>query len=261
MSESTKNTQNYIPSLTFKEIEKRVAKIPAIILPIGGMEPVGEKYALGVVQECIMAISACLSKRCDILLEPLLPYSNTTSFRAFGGSAGVKKNSYESFIGNIIKDSSAWGIKHLFILDGTYNSYDVLTKVIHRINKSKKVTINVSVLNWQHDSVIKSFIEPDFKGTELARCEYGLVSMAAYINPSLVRAKILKKKAKSLCTRDIYRRWAKLGMDPEKFRKLFPDCSTSIIENEIDSNFGKELFEFIVKHYERIIKKEIVQYI
>ena len=257
MPKSKKRSTYYIPSLTFKEIEKKVSKVPALIVPIGGMEPVGENCTLGVVQECIMAISACLAKRCNMLLEPLLPYSNTTSFRAFGGSIGVKKSSYESFISNIIKDSAAWGIKHLFILDGTYNSYAVLTKVVQRIKKLNKIDINVSVLNWQHDSTIKSFIEPDFKGTELARCEYGLVSMAAYINPSLVRTKKPKKKAKSLCTEDSYRRWVKLGMDPEKFRKLFPDSSTSIIENEIDPAFGKALFEFIITHYEKIIKETL----
>ena len=257
MHKSAKKAQNYIPSLTFKEIEERVSKVPAVILPIGGMEPVGERCTLGAVQECVMAISACLAERCNILLEPLLPYSNTTSFRAFGGSIGVKKNIYESMMSNLIKDCSAWGVKHLFILDGTYNSYEVLLKIVKRIEKWKKDTIKVYVLNWQHDKIIKKFIESHFDGTELARCEFGIISMAAYINPSLVKSKKIKKKAKSLCTMDVYRRWHKLGQDPEKFRKLFPDCSTSIIENEIYPQFGKELFEYIVTHFEKIINKTV----
>jgi hypothetical protein len=114
-------------------------------------------------------------------------------------------------------------------------------------------------LNWQHDTIIEKFIESHFNGTELVRCEFGIISMAAYINPSLVKPKKKRNKTKSLCSVDTYRRWYKLGQDPEKFRKLFPDCSTSIIESEIDVGFGKELFEYIVKHYEGIIKKEIVQ--
>ena len=137
MQKSKKKSTYYIPSLTFKEIEEKVSRVPALIVPIGGMEPVGEKGTLGVVPECIMAISACLAERCDVLLQPLLPYSNTTSFRAFGGSIGVKKSSYESFITHIIKDSAAWGIKHLFILDGTYNSYKALKKVSAGIEKWK----------------------------------------------------------------------------------------------------------------------------
>lgn len=257
MSKPNKKTQNYIPSLTFNEIEERVSKFPAVILPVGGMEPVGECCTLGAIQECIMAISACLAERCGILLEPLLPYSNTTCFRAFGGSIGVKKNIYESLISNLVKDCSAWGIKYLFILDGTYNSYEVLTKVVKRIEKWKKDKIKVCILNWQHDKIINKFIASHFNGTELARCEFGIISMAAYINPSLVKSKKIKKSAKSLCNMDTYRRWHKLGQDPEKFRKLFPDCSTSIIEAEINPEFGKELFENIVKHFENIINKTI----
>ena len=67
-----------------------------------------------------------------------------------------------------------------------------------------------------------------------------------------------KSKLKSLCSEDTYRKWVKLGQDPDKFRKLFPDCSTSRIENKIDTEVGKDLFNFIVYHFERIINQVII---
>ncbi len=257
MANLKKKTVCYLPSLTFKEIEERVSEVPAIILPIGGMEPVGENCSLGTIQECIMSISACLAERCNVLLQPLLPYSNTTSFRAFGGSTGIKKNIYESLIANLIKDCTAWGIKYIFIHDGTYNSYPVIQNVINRLKKHRSTKAEISLFNWQHDQIIRSFIGKHFTGMELGRCEFGILSMISYINPELIRSKKIKKKASSLCTRENYRKWDKLGHDPEKFRKLFPDCSTSIIENEIDPKFGKELFEYIVAYYEKIIINNI----
>lgn len=247
--------KNSIQYLTFKEIEKRVNRIPAIIFPIGGMEPVGERCDLGAIQEVVDAISNCLSERCGILLQPIFSYSNTTSYRAFAGSSGVKKNIFESLITGIIKDCAAWGIKHIFIVDGTYNSYSLLEKVVKRVEKNKIFEVEVHIFNWQQDQKVRKFISKHVNGNELARSEFGILSMISLLNPSMIRANKSKKKAKSLCTEDIYRRWSKLGQDPDKFRKLFPDCSTSRIENEIDPEFGKELFTYITDYYSKEIKK------
>ncbi len=257
MSNTKRKSSNYIPSSTFREIEEKISKNPSIILPVGGMEPVGEQCAIGAISECIMSISACLAEKCDMLLQPLLPYSNTTSFRAFGGSTGVKKSCYESFLTSLIKDCAAWGVKYIFILDGTFLSYPIVNKVVNRFEKNKKKSISITVLNWQHNNDIRSFIAGRLKGLELGRSEFGIISMAAYINPSLVINKIAYTKQKALCTQDIYLRWKKLGQDPEKFRKFFPDCRTSVINSESDPEFGKELFEYIVTCFEKIIRKQI----
>ena len=82
--------------------------------------------------------------------------------------------------------------------------------------------------------------------------EFGLLSMAAYLNPSTV-SKIIIQKKKSFCDLMKYKRWKKCGHDPEKFRKLFPDCSTSNFSTQPDKNIGKELFEKITGYYERKI--------
>jgi len=255
MLKSKKKSSLYIPSLTFSEIEQVIAKVPALILPVGGLEPVGDHCALGAIQESTMAISACVSEKCKILLNPLLAYSNTTCYRNFGGSSGVKANIYESVITQIAKDCAVWGVRYLFIIDGCYGSHDIVRKVIKRIEKNPAMTIRVSSFNWQHDPDIQAYIDRagKFFGIELGRSEFGILSMISYINPALIRSLKKNSKTENLCKDDIFQRWKKRGQDPEKFRKLFPHCSTSLIENDIDPKFGKELFEYIVINYEKII--------
>ncbi len=248
---------NNIQLLTFSEIEKRVETIPAVILPVGGMEPVGEWCALGAVNKITHSISETISNNCSVLLQPVLLYGNTTSFRAFGGSSGVKKNIFESLITGIVKDCASWGIKHIFIIDGTCNSYPTLQKVVKRVSKNKKMAVDIHIFNWQREEKVRNLISKQLKGNELSRTEFGILSMISHLNPSMIRKNKGRKKAKSLCTDDVYRKWYKLGQDPDKFRKLFPDCSTSIIDNDIDPTFGKELFTYITNLFSKEVKKRL----
>ncbi len=240
---------NYLPLLSFEEIERRISVSPALLLPIGGLEPVSTQCSLGIVNEVTSFVTDRISERCGILKAPLLSYSNTTAYKAFGGSVGIKKNIFESLIVNMVNESSSWGIRKLFIFDGTFGSFDLLQKSIARIEKRRTNKVSVYLFNWQREETIRSFVAKNLDGRELGRSEFGIMSMAAYFKPFLIRPLSDKKKQKKSFDEDVFKRWQKRGEDPHKFRKLFPTCSTSFIKNEVDPKFGKSLFDLIVDFY------------
>lgn len=247
---------NFLPLLTFEEVEQKVTLSPVLLLPIGGMEPVGARCTLGIVNEVTDFISDRLSQRCGILKAPLLSYSNTTAFRAFGGSIGIKRNIFESLICNLIKDSSSWGIRKIFIFDGSYGTHDLIRQSIAHIEKRRTNKVSVYLFCWQREKEIRSLISKYLKGRELARSEFAIMSLAAYFKPYLIRQLSGKKKKEDTLDENIYEKWLKRGEDPDKFRKLYPKCSTSFIKNEIDPQFGKVLLDSIVDFYgNRIIEK------
>jgi creatinine amidohydrolase/Fe(II)-dependent formamide hydrolase-like protein len=249
MPQSQLDKTNYLPLLTFEEIEEKVSQIPALILPIGGLEPVNIYCSLGIVNEVTAFISNRIAERCGVLLAPLLSYSNTTAYRAFGGSVGVKKNIFESSVVNMVNDSSSWGIRKLFIFDGTFGSYTLLQKTIARIEKRRTNKVTIFLFNWQREETIRTFIEKNLEGKELGRSEFGIMSIAAYFKPYLIRPLLSRKKKKGTLDKEVYNRWLKRGEDPHKFRRLFPHCTTSFIKNKIDPQFGKALLDVIVDYY------------
>ncbi len=242
----------YIPALSFPEIEEKIAQRPAIILPLASLEPVGACAALGVIETCVRSISSCISERCGILLQPVLSYGNSTGFRSFGGSSGIKKNIYASLLKNIINDSVCWGTGYIFIVNGSFDSNGVIDSVVSSFQKHADKPTTITALNWQRDSFIRSFIARHHDGREAGRSEYGLLSMAAYLRPSLLKTDEGKQR-RSVVDEATVIRWKKLGSDPDKFRKLFPWCSTSVSGQQFDPEFGRELYETIVTHFQEKI--------
>ena len=79
--------------------------------------------------------------------------------------------------------------------------------------------------------------------------------MVSYFKPYLIQAYNKDKKVtKPPVDKDVYLRWKKRGADPEKFRKLFPDCSTSNFDKDIDPQFGKVMIDYILSSCEKIIE-------
>ena len=226
---------------------------PALLLPVGGLEPVGPSCAVGIINEVTEFICSRLSDRCDILYAPLLSYAPTTAYRAFGGSIGIKKNIFESLIVNCVNDCAHWGIRTLFIFDGTFGAWGRLQDACSRIMKRRTNLVTVHAFNWQREKTIRSLIAQNIDGRELGRSEFGIMSLASYFKPFLVRPLTDAKAGKDTLDEDVHNRWKKRGEDPDKFRRLYPDCSTSYIAGGVDAQFGKALLDMVLDHYGNII--------
>ncbi|MGD9200998.1 MAG: creatininase family protein [Chitinispirillia bacterium] len=251
MKISNEKSSLYLPFLTSKEIEKAIETIPAIFQPVGSYEPIGLDTPICLIQDCTESMASVIAEKCNILQAPILPFSYSIPYRAFPGGLGLKSSVIESSITNLIKEYSYWGIKNIFIFDGSYDSFTILERAVKRFKKHRK-NITVILFNWQDENIFNSTYKLKFDGEELGRKEYGLLSMAAYLHPFTVSKVIINKK-KSFCDLNVYKRWKKCGHDPEKFRKLFPDCSTSNFNIPIDKKTGKKLFEDITDYYEKKI--------
>ncbi len=255
MVHSPKTSSNALLELTFTEIEQRVATKPYLLIPIGGLEPVGANATLGLINEVTSFITKSIADRCDLLYAPLLSYSNTTPFRAFGGSIGVKRNIFESLIANMARDSEHWGIKKLYLINGSFENKDLLEKSIKRIDSIKKSTITLTQFSWQQEKEIRDFIAKNVQGAELGRTEYALLSMISYFKPFMLRS--TKSMKKDSINPEIYKKWHKRGADPDRFRKLFPQCSTSKVTTPPDAQFGKLTINYIVDFYANRITDSI----
>jgi hypothetical protein len=104
---------------------------------------------------------------------------------------------------------------------------------------------------------IRSFIAQKHEGIELGYSQVGLLSMAAFIDETYVRPPLKKISQPITAGPAEFKRWRKMGGDPEKFRKMFPDARLSEAASAYSPELGKELFMRINAAFETEIAREL----
>ena len=232
--------------LTFREVEKEIARLPALILPLGGCEAYGECSCLGTVSACVEVIAAALSSKLRLLLAPTLAFGCSTPYSAFGGSAGVKARTLTNILCEAIRQWYGQGFRAVILIDGLFNNDEPVNQALRKL-KNVKPKMKILVFSLQRDERVRAFIGQHVQGKEYGRTEYGLSSLAAFIDPGLVRQPQKNQTAAIAPDLKCFDAWRKRGADPERYRKLFPNASTGSSVCQCNAAFGKELFDFILQ--------------
>jgi creatinine amidohydrolase/Fe(II)-dependent formamide hydrolase-like protein len=231
--------------LTFREVEQELSRLPALILPLGGCEPYGTYGCLGAATACAEALAAALSEKMDILYAPVQPFGCSTAYGAFGGTSGVKPRTMINILCETIRRWQVQGFRTVIIIDSLFDNNEAVDASIRRL-KNSNPGMKIIPFSLQRDERVRAFIARHVQGKEYGRTEFGMLSLAASIDPALVRPTGKKDPAAAADTAR-YETWRRRGADPEQYRKLFPDCSSSNAAHRFDPDFGKELFDFIVQ--------------
>jgi creatinine amidohydrolase/Fe(II)-dependent formamide hydrolase-like protein len=242
------NTQTCydISRLTFREVERELSRLPALILPLGGCEPYGESGALGVASACAGSLGMALSDRRRMLLAPTLGYGCSTPYGAFGGCAGVKPRTQTNILCETVRRWRRQGFEAIVLIDALYDNSEAVDLAVQRLKVSDP-DLAVVVFSLQRDKRVRAFVGRQVQGKEPGRTEYGLLSLAAFVDPGLVRKIDNSDIARPQPDAERYRTWRKRGADPQQYRKLFPTASASGERNRFDADFGRELFGFILQ--------------
>jgi creatinine amidohydrolase/Fe(II)-dependent formamide hydrolase-like protein len=235
-----------ISRLTWHEVEKEIKQHGTLIVPLGGCEPWGGSGTFGVASACAETLANALSEKMKILCSPVLAFGCSTPFQSFGGTAGIKPRTLTNIVCETMRAWFFQGFRTIVVIDALTENREALVLAGKRL-KASHPDRSISVFPVQQDARVRAFIAGHRPGQELGRTEYGMLSMAAWIDPGLVR-ETEKGKTSGIVPPDAgrFRQWHKKGADPEQFRKLFPDGSSSTIAAGFDAGFGKTLFEYIL---------------
>jgi creatinine amidohydrolase/Fe(II)-dependent formamide hydrolase-like protein len=231
--------------LTYHEVEKEIELLPALIFPLGGCEQYGQLGALGVAHACAEALANALAEKTRLLCAPVVNYGCSMPFQSFGGTAGIKSRTLINLLCETIRMWLFQGFKLIVIVDALMENHETIALVEKRL-KSSHPDGKIIRFSLQCDPRVRAFIAKNIPGMEMGRTEYGMLSMAAWIDSALVRqpagidAPTIRPDAEN------FKRWHKRGADPEQFRKFFPEGSSSAFANNYNADFGKQLFGYIL---------------
>lgn len=228
--------------MDFEECSTHLHRCPSLILPLGILEPIGKNGAIGLASRCSELLAEAFSSKLQVLAAPAIYYSCSTAFKSFEGSAGVRSRTFSNQLVEICKDWQFQGFKRILLINISSENDEAIDEALKRLNRGNNY---VKCFSLQTDSRIRAHVSRVRSGTELGRSEFLILSLASFLAPEMVRKNIEKTSSQLLDVKQ-YQLWKKRGKDPQKFRKLFPDGSTSDSISESVSDFGKGIFEFIM---------------
>ncbi len=229
--------------MNFGEISKHLCRCPSLIVPVGSMEPIGLYAVTGILTRCGEVLAEALSSKLQVLTAPPINYSCTTAFKSFEGCAGIKQRTFINMLTEICRDWIFQGFRRILLLSVSSENDAALEIAMKRLNHNGEKVKCFSLLS---DTRMADQLSRYRVGKELGRSEYLILSLARFLFPELLRD-IHQGNARRLPEPGEYQTWKKRGKDPQLFRKMFPNGSTSEVAEEQNIETGRDLFGYIMK--------------
>ncbi len=234
---------------TFPQFETYLQKSPALILPVGGIEPVGTSLSLGTINEVCERICHALGKQLSVVSAPLLTYGASVPFKSFGGSAGVHPGILVNFVTDCCKCWFFHGIKRIMIVTLSMDATRWGAEVVRRLSAVYGASAVGMIALQSHERFTGLCREHGNGDVTAGRNEWGIAALAAWLGRSsgdqLLSGEKRGSREESLRQ---FKQWFRRGRDPEKLRKLFPDAwfgaENLPFPSETD---GKMLFDALLR--------------
>ena len=108
----------FISELTYEECQGLINEKTVIVLPIGGgSKEHGNHLPMGTDYMVADFLAKEVTKRCDVLTLPTLPYGYFPSFVKWKGSVNIDYRNFLAFIKDILMSFVNFGVKKFLIID------------------------------------------------------------------------------------------------------------------------------------------------
>jgi len=245
-----------IDRLTSTEIRDVVAARPCIVVPIASMEPWGSRAAIGASAVCTSALARALSRCEQVLCAPVCMFGHSTPVKAFAGVGALRRSTLEAMMVDLIDSWQFQGIRQFIIVDGGSWNAQAAGDALRR-SRIRHPSVRALHVPWQTLPEVRAGSGSVPPGREWARAEFAVVSMASWLDPSMVRTADPSTPAAVLPPPEQLRHWQKRGEDPEQFRRAFPSGSASEIVHLGNAEAGRAIYDAVVA----LLKSRVRQFL
>ncbi len=107
-----------LADLTWKGVEEYLKKRGDIILPFGAVEEHGYHLPLSTDGDIAMAVAEGISKRCGVLVAPIVWYGVCNTTRVFAGTITVDFDSFKTYATDLLTSLKNSGFRTVYIISG-----------------------------------------------------------------------------------------------------------------------------------------------
>lgn len=135
----------FISELTYEQCQDLIGENTVIMLPIGGgSKEHGNHLPMGTDFFVTDYLAREVTKRCDVLTLPTLPYAYFPAFIKWKGSVSIDYQHFIDYVGDIILSFARFGVKKFLILDGGVSTHIPLKLLALTMNNAHDIKVAVS---------------------------------------------------------------------------------------------------------------------
>lgn len=132
--------KNYLPHMTWKEVETALQRTDMVIIPVGSIEQHGKHLPLstdicGVIEECKL-----IAQKTDVLVAPVLWVGISEHHMGFPGTMTISPETFEAVVFESAVSLIRHGIRKILIYNGHGGNNTAVNNVLHRINHKTEAT-------------------------------------------------------------------------------------------------------------------------
>jgi creatinine amidohydrolase len=190
--------KNYLPHMTWREVEEALTRTDMVIIPVGSIEQHGKHLPLCTDLCAAIEISKLIAEATDVLVAPAVFAGLSEHHMEFPGSLTLSPETFEAVVLETAQSLIRHGMKKILIYNGHGGNNVSVANVIQKINQTTKATaVDLSGVAPPPWRTIDETVEDGHAGIgETASMLYltpGLVEMSKAEQPVLTRPPLLEK--------------------------------------------------------------------
>ena len=173
--------KNYIPHMTWQEVEEALQRTDMVIIPVGSIEQHGKHLPLGTDILATMEGCKLLAQKTDVLIAPVVLAGLSEHHMGFPGTITLSPQTFEAVIFETAQSLNRHGFKKIMIYNGHGGNSVSAKNVVQRINQETAAT-----------AVLLNDLRPPATNTPTDspavdwHAGVGETSLMLYLTPSLV---------------------------------------------------------------------------
>lgn len=132
--------KNYIPHMTWEEVEQALRRTDMVIIPVGSIEQHGRHLPLGT--DSLAAIEGCklIAQKTDVLIAPVVLAGLSEHHMGFPGTITLSPQTFEAVMYDTAQSLIRHGFSKIMIYNGHGGNTTSVRNVIDKINQTTPAT-------------------------------------------------------------------------------------------------------------------------
>jgi creatinine amidohydrolase len=135
-----KKVKNFLPHMTWVEVEQALTRTDAVIIPLGSNEQHGRHLPLGTDSYEAIEIAKLIAQKTDALVAPVVLAGLSSHHMGFPGTITLSPETFEAVIYETASSLIKHGFRKFLIFNGHGGNNVSVATVIQKINQTTQAT-------------------------------------------------------------------------------------------------------------------------
>ena len=135
-----KKVKNYLPQMTWAEVEQALKRTDAVLIPLGSIEQHAKHLPLGADTYQAVEICKLIAQKADVLVAPVVMAGLSQHHMGFPGTITLTPETFEAVVYETAQSLIRHGFRKILFYNGHGGNSISLANIIQKINQTTSAT-------------------------------------------------------------------------------------------------------------------------